>query len=81
MRMTMVLRQGLGFVAIGLALGIGIALLSTRIMRSWLYDIDPHDPLTFAILPLLVLVVAVCACLIPAWTASRVDPAVAIRNE
>ena len=79
--LVMVVRQGLGLVAIGLAVGVGFALLSTRIISAWLYGIGPNDPLTFGVLPLLVLAVAACACLIPAVTASRVDPAVAIRNE
>jgi predicted permease len=79
--LMMVVREGLGFVTIGLVLGIGIALLSTRIIGSWLYDMGPHDPLTFGLLPLIVLVVAGCACLIPALSASHVDPAIAIRND
>jgi predicted permease len=79
--LVMVVRQGLGPVAIGLAVGVGIALLSMRIISTWLYGIGPNDPLTFGLLPMLVLAVAACACLIPAVTASRVDPAVAIRNE
>ncbi len=79
--LAMVVRQGLGLVAIGLAFGVGIALLSVRIISAWLYGIAPNDPLTFGLLPVLVLAVAACACLVPAVTASRVDPAVAIRNE
>ncbi len=77
----MVVRQGLGLVTIGLVVGIGIALLSMRIISSWLYGMGPNNPLTFSLLPLLVFAVAGCACLIPALSASRVDPAIAIRNE
>jgi len=79
--LVMVVRQGLKLVTIGLAVGVGSALMLTRIIRAWLYGIGPHDPLTFLLLPLLVLAVASCACLVPAVTASRVDPAIAIRNE
>ena len=79
--LMMVTRKGLGMVAIGLIAGIGIALVLTRTIRAWLYDIDPSDPLTFALVPALILVVAACACLVPARNASRVDPAIALRNE
>ncbi len=79
--LVMVVRQGLELVAIGLAVGIGCALMSMRIVSAWLYGVGPGDPLTFGLLPLLILAVSTCACLIPAITASRVDPAIAIRNE
>ncbi len=79
--LVMVVRHGLKLVATGLAVGVGIALLLMRILSAWFYGVGPNDPLTFGLLPLLVLAVSACACLIPAATASRVDPAIAIRNE
>jgi putative ABC transport system permease protein len=52
-----------------------------RIISAWLYGVGPDDPLTLGLLPLLIFAVSACACLIPAITASRVDPAIAIGNE
>ncbi|HWF48336.1 MAG TPA: ABC transporter permease [Bryobacteraceae bacterium] len=78
--LLMITRQGLSVVTIGLAIGIGIALVLTRSIRAWLYDVAPNDPLTFVLLPVLILAVAGCACVIPALNASRVDPAITIRN-
>lgn len=77
----MIGRQGLRFVVLGLGAGIAIALLLTRTLRSWLYGVPANDPLTFILIPLLILAVAGCACLIPALQAARVDPAIAIRDE
>jgi putative ABC transport system permease protein len=77
----MVARQGLSLVAAGLIIGTGIALVLARTITAWLYGVGPHDPLTFVLLPLPVLAAAGCACVIPALNASRVDPAIAIRNE
>jgi predicted permease len=79
--LLMVVKQGLNLVVIGLAMGVAISLALTRTISAWLYGIGPNDPLTFVLLPFLVLVVAGCACAIPAVTASRVDPAIAIRTE
>ncbi len=79
--LQMVLRQGLSVVLIGLGIGILAALLLTRVLRASLYGISPDDPLTFTQMPLLILLVAGCACLLPALEASRVDPAIAIRHE
>jgi predicted permease len=77
----MVLRQGLGLVAVGLALGLGAALALTRVAGSWLYGVSPADPVTFAAVPIFLLAVAACACLIPAWRATRIDPVSALRYE
>ncbi len=79
--LVMVGRQGLNLVAIGLAGGIAAALLLTRSLQAWLYGVPANDPLTFVVIPLLILAVACCACLVPALQAARVDPATAIRDE
>jgi len=68
-------------VAIGLALGIGLALLSTRLISSLLYGVRPTDAATLAVASLGVLVVAFLATYIPARRAMRVDPMVALRYE
>ncbi len=79
--LLMIGRQGLTLVLLGLAGGIAVALLLTRALRSWLYGVPANDPLTFILIPLLILLVASCACLIPAMQAARVDPAIALRDE
>jgi len=65
-------------VAIGLAVGMLAAALSTRALRSALYQVEPFDPATFLAVPLVLLLVAVGASLVPAWRASRVDPVAAL---
>ena len=77
----MVLRQGLGLVACGLALGLAGALALTRLMGSYLFEVPATDPVTFAVVPALLAVVATCACLIPGWRATRIDPMSALRYE
>ncbi|MDQ2776797.1 MAG: ABC transporter permease [Acidobacteriota bacterium] len=77
----MIGRQGLTLVLLGLGGGVAVALLLTRALRSWLYGVPANDPLTFILIPLLILAVAGCACLIPAMQAARIDPAIALRDE
>ena len=66
---------------LGVLPGIVLALGLTRLMSSQLFGITPHDPLTFAGVALIFLLVALAACYIPARRASRVDPMVALRYE
>ena len=73
--------EALGLVAIGAAGGIAAALGMTRFMRSLLYGVGPGDPLTYAAVSLLLLVVALAACALPALRAARIDPNVALRYE
>ena len=77
----MVVRQGLSLVLAGLLLGIGVALVLTRFLATFLYQVKPVDPVTFVAVPALMLMVTVVASLIPGWRALRVDPLVALRNE
>jgi len=77
----MVLRQGLLLVAIGLAIGVGGAIGLTRYIASELYGVTATDPATFAAVVLLLALVALIACWIPARRAMRVDPMVALRHE
>ncbi|MGC0773346.1 MAG: ABC transporter permease [Candidatus Acidiferrum sp.] len=79
--LRMVLRQGLGVVGIGLALGLVIALAGTRVMSSLFIGIKPTDPLTFLVVVLLLTAIALFACWIPAYRATRIDPLVALRYE
>jgi putative ABC transport system permease protein len=77
----MVLGQGARLAAIGIALGLLAALAATRMMVSFLYRVQPIDPLTFAALPFVLLFIALLACYVPARRAMRVDPLVALRHE
>jgi putative ABC transport system permease protein len=77
----LVLRRGLLLVGVGVALGIGGALATTRFMQSLLFEVGTTDVLTFAGVSLLLTLVAVAACAIPAWRATRVDLLTALRVE
>ena len=77
----MVLRQGMGIVAIALALGVGGALATGRLLGSLLFSVSPTDPVTYAVVVGVLLGVAMLACWIPARRASGVDPAEALRAE
>jgi putative ABC transport system permease protein len=80
-----VLRMVLGevalLVAIGLAIGAGVALASTRLVSTFLYGITPRDPLTLAVAAAVLASVAAFAGYLPARRASRLDPMVALREE
>jgi len=79
--LRMVVRQGMTMTLIGLALGlIGVFGLS-RVIAGLLYGVSPTDPLTFTGVSIVLLMVALLACLIPARRATRVDPIVALRSE
>ncbi len=78
---SMVLRQGLWKAGIGLLIGIIGAFYLSKFMASLLFEVKPIDPLTFILVSVLLLFVAVLASYIPARQASRVDPAMALRAE
>jgi putative ABC transport system permease protein len=77
----LVLRQGVTLVGIGVALGLAGAWALTRVLTTLLYEVTPTDPLTFLSVPVLLIVVAILACWLPARHASRVDPITALRYE
>jgi len=79
--MSQVFRQGLVLAAIGAALGTGGALLATQALSRLLFQVSPLDPASFAFAVVLLAVIANCACLLPAWRASRLDPIKALRTE
>jgi ABC-type antimicrobial peptide transport system permease subunit len=79
--LKMVLRQGLGVVGIGLGLGLVVALAGTRVMGSLFIGIKPTDPLTFIVVVLMLTGIALFACWIPAYRATRIDPLAALRYE
>lgn len=76
--LALILGQGLKLVLIGIGVGIAGALALTRFLSSLLYDVGPTDPLTFAAVSILLVLVGLLACYVPAM---RVDPIVALRYE
>ncbi|HKT08324.1 MAG TPA: ABC transporter permease [Gemmatimonadaceae bacterium] len=79
--MRLVVGDGARMALAGALAGILASLAVTRLMAHQLFGVSAHDPLTFAAVALLLIVVAVAACYAPARRATRVDPVVALRNE
>jgi predicted permease len=79
--LLLVLRHGVAMAMVGIGTGSVLALGLTRLMSSQLYGVTPHDPLTFSGVALLMALVALAACYVPARRATRVDPLVALRSE
>jgi ABC-type antimicrobial peptide transport system permease subunit len=79
--LRLVLSQGLRLILIGLGIGLLGATVLTRALTALLHDVRPTDPWTFAIGSLLLAVVALMACWLPARRAAKVDPIVALRYE
>jgi predicted permease len=77
----LLLRQGMLLVACGVIAGVLTSIALTRFLTSLLYDVKPTDPLIFASVVLLLLVVSAAACFIPARRALRMDPVIALRYE
>jgi putative ABC transport system permease protein len=77
----MVLRQGMGLTLAGVVLGVAGAFALTRLLAASLYEVRATDPVTFYLVPALILAVSIVACLVPAWKATRIDPAVALHYE
>lgn len=85
--LRLVMRQGMLLVVCGLSVGLLLALALTRVLTSSIFEIEllrgvsATDPLTFGLIALLLLVVALLACYLPARRATKVDPLAALRNE
>jgi ABC-type antimicrobial peptide transport system permease subunit len=77
----MVVRHGIVLVLIGLAAGTAGALVLTRFIGSWLYDVTPTDPMTFIAIAVVFVSTAALAAYVPARRAARVDPLIALRSE
>jgi putative ABC transport system permease protein len=75
----MVIRQGMTLVVFGLVIGLPAAFAATRLLRSLLFDVAPHDPISFAAATAILCGVALAACAAPAWRASRINPINALR--
>jgi predicted permease len=79
--LRLVLGQGMRLAFLGVGIGFVAALALARVLRTLLYEVSAADPLTFAVVPLLALIIAVFACWIPARRATNADPAIALRTE
>ena len=77
----LIVRQGVTMTAVGLALGLAGALLTTRVMQSLLFSVSPTDPTVFGSIVALLAVTALCAAYLPARRAARVDPWTTLRGE
>jgi putative ABC transport system permease protein len=79
--LRMILGQGLRLAVMGIGLGLAASFGMTRLMSGLLFGVKPSDPETFVLVTAGLLVVALAACWIPAWRATRVDPVIALRYE
>ena len=79
--MRLVIGQGMNLAAIGLAIGLTLSFAITRVLTTLLFGVSAHDPVTFVLVPLALLLVSVLACYIPARRAISVDPIIALRYE
>lgn len=79
--LRLVLRQSLILALLGIAAGLLIAAGVTRLLADFLYGVSPFDPLIFAGVPLVLGLIALLACWLPAWRATRVNPVEALRSE
>jgi len=77
----LVVRQGMALAGIGVVLGLVGAAALTRVMASLLFGTSTTDAVTFAVVPVLLIIVALASTAIPAWRATSVDPMVALREE
>jgi putative ABC transport system permease protein len=78
--LRLVLSNGLALTAGGVLLGAGLALATTRLLGDLLYRVSPRDPVAFGIGVVVMAVVSVAACLLPAWRAAGTDPVRALRT-
>ena len=79
--LRLVVGRGLSLALTGVAIGVAVALVASRVMDSLLFGIEPRDPATFIGVPLVLTLVALMASVVPAIRAARVDPIVALRTE
>jgi predicted permease len=79
--MKLMLLDGMGPAFFGLVIGLAASVEAARLLRSMLYKTDALDPAVFAAVAVTLLLIAMVACMLPAWRASRLDPVQALRSE
>ncbi len=79
--LRLILSHGMKMALSGVAFGLVAALGLTRLLAKMLYGVSPTDPATFTAIALLLVAVALLACFVPAWRATKVDPLIALRHE
>jgi ABC-type antimicrobial peptide transport system permease subunit len=77
----LVVGDGIRLAVVGIAVGLGSAVAGTRLIQSLLFGVSRVDPFAFGAGAVLLLAVAVVACVVPMWHATAVDPAIAVRAE
>ena len=77
----LVLREGFKLIVVGLALGTGVAVALARLLRAFLFGVEPTDPATFVGVAILFTTIALLACYLPARRAAKIDPMEALRYE
>ena len=77
----LILRRGLIQLVVGLTIGLAGAWFTSQALRPLLVQVTPNDPMTFAAISMLLSLVALAACLVPARRATRLDPLVALRRD
>jgi putative ABC transport system permease protein len=77
----LVVRHAARITTIGLVAGLALAFALGRLLATLIFPIAPTDPVTYMVAPLVAVVTAAVACVVPAWRATRVDPATAFRDE
>ncbi len=79
--LRMILEQGLTLTAIGVGVGLGIAFFASRVVSGFVVGVSPHDPAIFLTIPVILAVVMIAACWLPARRAARIDPTIALHQE
>jgi predicted permease len=79
--LSLVFKQSILLSAMGSIVGLGVAIATARLLRGFLFEVNPLDPITFCAVPLLMLLLALVAAWVPARRAASIDPMLALRSE
>jgi predicted permease len=79
--LSLVFKQSMLLSAMGSVVGLGVAIATARLLRGFLFEVNPLDPLTFCAVPVLMLLLALVAAWVPARRAASIDPMLALRSE